>query len=752
MSNSLDIGDILRDHDALVSQGATLGVDSPSPFGEQPGMVIGAYTLLEVLGEGGFGSVWRASQIQPVKREVALKILKAGMDSREVIARFEQERHALAVMDHPNIARVLDAGATPSGRPYFVMELVRGVMITQFCDERKLNTTERLRLFTEVCQAVQHAHQKGIIHRDLKPTNILVSDHEGRHQVKVIDFGIAKATGTEKLSDLTIVTQINRLIGTPAYMSPEQLTGAQDVDSRTDIYSLGIVLYELLTGRTPFEPAELAAAGRDGMMRVLLEKPAPKPSTRIKTLEATVLLTIAEARQTRPSEFLRLLRGDLDLIIMKALEKERDRRYDAANALSADVERYLQRQPVLARAPSASYVLRQFARRNRVAFIGATAVLLSLLIGIVASTTLFLRERDARAQAETEVRKSKQVSRFLQDMLASAGVSKALGRDATMMREVLDQTAARIGHELADQPEVEAELRGAISGAYGDIDEYVKAEEHQRRCLELYRIQFAGRDDAILANTIIDYAATLEKLGRFKEVVPLANEGIAMLERVLGPDHADTGDALSELSWALMKTGRSKEALLPAERAVKIWERDPTDTRLKEAPKTLACVFMNLRRGAEAEAMYRRELAALQKQHGPKHPDITLCMVNFGMQLVNNGKFDEAEQVLTESIRQGREFHGDRNPNEDHALARLAIIAARKGDEELQLKHLRDGVTVARRVYPKGHGYRREPLNALIKALETQVKKYAALPAEATKLEARRKELADAQQALKDEK
>ncbi|MBL9130087.1 MAG: serine/threonine protein kinase, partial [Verrucomicrobiaceae bacterium] len=725
MATSLDIGGILRDHDALVSQGATtIGVEAPVAMGEHEGMVIGAFTLKECLGQGGFGAVWLAEQSAPVRRQVALKILKLGMDTREVIARFEQERQALAVMDHPNIARVLDAGSTPSGRPFFVMELVRGVMITQFCDERKLSATERLRLFIEVCHAVQHAHQKGIIHRDLKPANILVTEHEGRAQVKVIDFGIAKATGAEKLTDLTIVTQIHRLIGTPAYMSPEQITGAQDVDTRTDIYSLGVVLYELLTGRTPFEPDELAAAGREGMMRVLLEKPAPKPSTRIRTMEATVLQSIAEARQTRPAEFMRLMRGDLDWIIMKALEKERDRRYDAANALCADVERYLAHQPVLARAPGAMYVMTQFARRNRVAVTGAAAVLLALLAGLIASTVLFLRERDALAKADAELSKSKQVSRFLQDMLASAGVSKALGRDATMMREVLDQTAERIGHELADQPEVEAELRGAISGAYSDIDEYVKAEEHSRRCLELYRAQYADRDDAVLANAIIDHAGCLEKLGRFKDVIPLTQEGIAMLERVLGPEHPDTGDALSELGWSLMKTGRAKEALEPSERAVKIWERDPTDTRLKEAPKTLACVFMHLKRGADSEAMYRRELAALQKQHGPEHPDIVLCLDNFGMQLVNNGTLDEAETVRTESVRQGHKFFGDRNPNEDHALARLATIAARRGDEELQLKHLRDGVAVARRVYPKGHGYRREPLNALIKALEAQVKKY----------------------------
>lgn len=717
---------MIRDHDALVSGGGSASDEVLLQTGEKVGDVIDRYTLMECVGQGGFGAVWRADQSVPVRRQVALKILKMGMDTREVIARFEQERQALAVMDHPNIARVLDAGATPSGRPYFVMELVRGMMITRYCDEKRLSASERLRLFMEVCLAVQHAHQKGIIHRDLKPTNILVSEHDGHPQVKVIDFGIAKATGGEKLTDMTIVTRMHRLIGTPAYMSPEQIAGTLDVDTRTDIYSLGVVLYELLTGRTPFDAGELMAAGRESMMRLLAEKPAPRPSTRIRTQNMETLRHLAETRQVRPDEFVRLLRGDLDVIVMKALAKERDRRYDAANALRADVERYLRQEPVLARAPSTWYVMRQFARRNRAAVTGAAAVLVALLFGLGVSTYLLLRERDARAVADAEVGKSRQVSRFLQDMLASAGVSKALGRDATMMREVLDQTAERIGRELADQPEVEADLRSAIGGAYEDVDEYVQAEIHLRRALELRRAQFSGRDDMRLAREIINYAGSLERLGRFRDVVPLAQEGIAMLERLVGPEHPETADARSELAWALMKSGRAKEGLEPAERAMKVWERDPLDSRLKDIPKTLAAVFMHLKRGAESEALHRRQLEALQKQHGPEHPEIVLCLGNFGMMLVNNGKYEEAEKVLTESVRQGRKFFGDRNPTEDHVLVRLAIIAGREGDEELQLKLLRDGVAVSRRVYPKGHGYRKEPLTNLIDTLKKQAEAYAA--------------------------
>jgi serine/threonine protein kinase/Tfp pilus assembly protein PilF len=738
----LDIGAMIREHDALVSKAETASDAEGSAQSEHAGMRFGSYTLLECIGEGGFGAVWRAQQNAPVKRQVALKILKAGMDTREVIARFEQERQALAVMDDPNIARVLDAGATPGGRPFFVMELVRGLAITRFCDEKKLSTRERLQLFMEVCLAVQHAHQKGIIHRDLKPTNLLVSEHEGRAQVKVIDFGIAKATG-EALTDLTIVTQLHRLIGTPAYMSPEQITGAQDVDTRSDIYSLGVVLYELLTGRTPFEPKDLLAAGREGMMQMLRERPAPKPSTRLKTLDAAALQGLAANRQTGTPEFIRLLRGDLDAIVMKALEKERDRRYDAANALRADVERFLKNEPVLARAPSAAYVLRQFARRNRAAVLGVAAVLLAILVGLATSTYLFFRERAARAVADAEVAKSRQVSRFLEDTLASAGVSKSLGRDATMMREVLDNTAERIGRELAGQPEVEAELRGAIGGAYQDIDEYSKANEHLGRALELRRRQFAGRDDVVLAKAIVDYAASLEKLGQFAKVVPIAREGIAMLERTVGPEHPETADALSELAWSLMKSGHAAEAHEPAQRAMKVWERTPDDDRLSEVPKTLACILMHLKKGAESEAIYRRAVEAVRRHHGPEHPQLVVELDNFGMQLVNNGKFDEAEQILNECLSQGRKFYGDRNPYADHALARLAVIAARRGDEEKQLELLREGVAAARRVFANDHPYRKEALNQLVKALQTQAEKFekSTVPGDTEKAQARREEL-----------
>ncbi len=366
---------------------------------EKPGDVIGAYKLLQKIGEGGCGTVYMAEQEEPVRRRVALKVIKLGMDTREVIARFEAERQALAMMDHPNIARVLEAGATDAGRPYFAMELVRGVPITRYCDEQALSTAQRLQLFVQVCHAVQHAHQKGVVHRDLKPSNILVTLHDGAPVPKVIDFGIAKAT-QGRLTDNTVFTAFEQFIGTPAYMSPEQaeLSGL-DVDTRSDLYSLGVLLYELLTGRTPFDSKELLAVGLDEMRRHIREVEPPRPSTRLITLEKSLLTSAAQHRHTDAPKLINLLRGDLDWVVMRCLEKDRTRRYETATSLAQDLQRHLANEPVLARPPSAGYRLRKAARRHRLAFVAGGAVLIALLLGLGLSAWSFGREREARLHA-----------------------------------------------------------------------------------------------------------------------------------------------------------------------------------------------------------------------------------------------------------------------------------------------------------------------------------------------------------------
>jgi WD40 repeat protein/serine/threonine protein kinase len=413
---------LLREHEHL---GSFLESPAPAPaqlvtvddpIAERPGTVIGPYKLLEQIGEGGFGVVFMAEQTQPVRRKVALKVLKPGMDTRQVVARFEAERQALALMDHPNIAHVFDGGETASGRPYFVMELVRGIPITEFCDQNRLSVRERLELFVNVCQAVQHAHQKGIIHRDLKPSNIMVTLHDDKAVVKVIDFGIAKALG-QRLTDQTLFTGFAQLLGTPLYMSPEQAQmSGLDVDTRSDIYSLGVLLYELLTGTTPLDQEGLSQVGFDELRRLIREEEPPKPSTRISTLgQAGAMVSVN--RRSDPRRLSQLFRGELDWIVLKALEKDRNRRYETAGALAADVLRYLHDEPVLACPPSAWYRFRKFARRNKLVLMTASAVVFAVLLtvaGLAASTMVIAREQQATKNAlQAEIRAKEEVKHAL---------------------------------------------------------------------------------------------------------------------------------------------------------------------------------------------------------------------------------------------------------------------------------------------------------------------------------------------------
>jgi serine/threonine protein kinase len=365
---------------------------------EAVGSTIGPYELLRKLGEGGCGAVYMAEQQEPVHRRVALKVIKLGMDTKSVIARFGAERHALALMDHPSIARVLDAGATDSGRPYFVMELVQGEKITDFCDTNRLDMRQRLELFAQVCRAIQHAHQKGVIHRDIKPSNVLVHWHEGAPLPKVIDFGIAKAAASGLTSDV-VTTTFSQFLGTPAYMSPEQAQmSVMDVDTRSDIYSLGVLLYELLTGKTPFDQKELLSSGIDEMRHTLRERDPLRPSTRMDALSDEELNTTAQQRRLEPQKLRSDLRGDLDWIVMKALEKDRNRRYQTANGVAADVQRYLDNEPIAARPPTQFYLLQKMVRRNKIAFVAGTAVAVALVSGFGFSTCMYFRESAARKE------------------------------------------------------------------------------------------------------------------------------------------------------------------------------------------------------------------------------------------------------------------------------------------------------------------------------------------------------------------
>ncbi len=415
------------------------------------GGTVGRYKLLQKIGEGGWGIVYMAEQTEPVRRKVALKIIKPGMDSRQVLARFEAERQALAMMDHPNIARVLDAGATEHGRPYFVMELVRGIRITDYCDKNRLTMPERLELFIQVCQAVQHAHQKGIIHRDIKPSNILVTSDDGRVLPKVIDFGVAKATADIQLTDKTLFTRFEMFVGTPAYMSPEQAEfSAQGVDTRTDIYALGVLLYELLTGQTPFDGQTLISSGVDAMRRTIREQEPQKPSTRLRLLDGKTVQAVAAQRKSERGHLVAAVKGDLDWIVLKALEKDRTRRYETANGLAMDVQRCLNSEPVSARPPSTVYVLSKWARRHRAAFLGAAAVFAVLVLGVIVSTWLAVRAMRAE-DIQRELRAKSDAERVAADAARNEALARAYAADMKAVSVALTEGNSGQANALLDR-------------------------------------------------------------------------------------------------------------------------------------------------------------------------------------------------------------------------------------------------------------------------------------------------------------
>jgi serine/threonine protein kinase/tetratricopeptide (TPR) repeat protein len=597
--------------------------------GEAPGALIGAYKLLEQIGEGGMGTVWMAQQTEPVRRLVAVKLIKAGMDSRQVIARFEAERQALALMDHQNIARVLDAGTDSTGRPYFVMELVRGVPITRYCDEHRLTPRQRLELFVPVCQAVQHAHQKGVIHRDLKPSNVLVALYDGEPVPKIIDFGVAKAAG-QRLTEKTLVTGFGAIVGTLEYMSPEQAEVNQlDIDTRSDIYSLGVLLYELLTGTTPFCRKELTQAGMLEMLRVIREQEPSKPSTKLSTAEG--LPTLAANRGTEPAKLTKLLRGELDWIVMKALEKERKRRYETANGFAMDVERYLADEPVLACPPSVGYRLRKFARRNRGPVVAAALVAATLLAGVI-GTTLGLVRAEQRALGERQAKES--AEKRLAQIEEGIGILGSIFENLDPMAEEkegrplrailgdrLDQAAAALEGEAVGDPLVVARLQDRLGQTYLGLVQGARAEALFTKA-RATRQALLGADAPLTLDSAHNLARAYAAAGKREEAIRLFEEVRDARVRVLGADHLQTLATLNDLAVQYSYTGKPAEAVSLLERV-----RDGRVRQLGEDhDQTLATLgklagaYLAAERRAEAVALAEKVWDARVKKHGEDHP------------------------------------------------------------------------------------------------------------------------------------
>jgi serine/threonine protein kinase/tetratricopeptide (TPR) repeat protein len=654
-------------------RGAASFLESPAPSvgrtigagaSEGPGTIIGPYKLLEQIGEGGFGVVFMAEQTEPVRRKVALKILKPGMDTRQVIARFEAERQALAIMDHPNIAKVFDGGATAFGRPYFVMELVKGVPITEFCDQNQLTPRQRLELFIPVCQAVQHAHQKGIVHRDLKPSNVLVTMHDTVPVVKVIDFGVAKALG-QALTDKTLFTGFAQMIGSPLYMSPEQAgQSGLDIDTRSDIYALGVLLYELLTGTTPFSKEHFQTAAYDEIRRIIREEEPPKPSTRLAQ-SSTTLPAISGRRQTEPEKLTKILRGELDWIVMKALEKDRNRRYETANGLALDVQRYLADEPLEACPPSAIYRFRKFARRNKTTLLAGSLIVVALLIGTVVSAWQAIRaewslletERQ-RALAESNFKQAQRQQVLAEASYKQAEQQRALAESSYQQaRRAVDELFVHIGDDVAlNQPEFQplrAELLKAALRYYQEFIDTWKDEPAKR---------------AEIAASYRQVADLTQKIGAQPQAESAYQKALVLQQKVTDEEGNNKRSADLARTWRML--GRSQQSAGKYADATHSY-----DESLR--------IYRELEKKEPAEAQYQDGIAVL--------------LDDVGYLASERGQLDEAIKFHQQSVEIHERLVKDQ-PGDDQLRVRLAVsygnlglrlTDARRYDEALVVHHKR---------------------------------------------------------------
>jgi non-specific serine/threonine protein kinase/serine/threonine-protein kinase len=681
-------------HDSRVADHAQ------TPGIESAGVRVGPYKLVRSIGEGGMGSVWLAEQLEPIRRNVALKIIKAGMDSAQVTARFDAERQALAMMDHANIARVYDGGSTDIGRPFFVMEFVDGTPITKFCDEHRLDPRQRLELFNQVCLAIQHAHQKGIIHRDIKPSNVLVARADNRSAVKVIDFGIAKATG-QQLTERTLVTEFGAVVGTLEYMSPEQAgLNDLDIDTRSDIYSMGVLLYELLTGTTPLNRQSLPRKGFAELLRLIREEEPPKPSTRLNSSTET-LVNISVARRTEPSRLTKLVRGDLDWIVMKAIDKDRTRRYDSANALARDIERYLNHEPVEACPPSAGYRLGKFVRRHRTAVVGAAACLLILGAGIAGSTWQAIRATAAESQmsaakkqsdadrdraisaeqaaserladaiqqkeraekaekktAEKAVTITAMNDYLLHDLLDQASTANQPFLGAQVERnpnvtvaELLDRAAKAIAGKFTGQPDTEATIRMTLGNTYSGLGKFAPAQEQLERAVAIRTAHYGPTHPETLVCKH-NLAQVYSLSGKSDQATALYDELLASKDGTGPADPLGMMAAKNNLALLCLRKGdlRRAESLFKEVLGELLGKVGGKDSRTLTCRSNLVMVYHGQKRFNEALAELKDVVALLEATQGVDHPNTLSSKNNLAVLYRVLGKLDEAEGLYKEVI------------------------------------------------------------------------------------------------------
>jgi len=685
-----------RDAESLLARATMDAATLDDPPDELEAKVIGHYHLLQKIGEGGMGEVWLAEQKEPVRRRVALKLVKAGMNTREVIGRFESERQALALMEHPAIAKVYDAGSTSEGAPYFVMEYVAGVPITEYCDNHRLSIKERLELFMQVCEGVRHAHQKAVIHRDLKPSNILVAEVDGKAAPKIIDFGVAKAL-SQKLAAHTIFTRVGSLVGTPEYMSPEQaLSSGEDVDTRTDVYSLGIIFYELLAGAPPIELRKVAL---DEYLRRLREEDPLKPSTKIRTGEPATSAELARKRQTDPTTLVKLIGGDLDSIALKALEKDRSRRYGSASDFAADIARYLKHEAVSAVPPSAAYRARKFASRHR----WGLATTCAFVAVLTAASAISIRQ-SIRANREAAVADA--VNDFLRnDVLAQASAntqaSPSTKPDPDLkVRTALDRAAAAISGKFDKHPEVEAAIRDTIGEAYLDLGLYPEARTQLQRASELH-IRVRGPEASETLQDANGLGLVALRQAKYLEAESLLSRTVDAERRTLGSEDRHTLLSMNNLGLVYQAEAKYPQAQALFEQLVQSWRRlqGPEDHYTLMAMTNLGSVYEFQGKYSQAESVTKQALEIQRRVLGPEHPGTLLNSNNLGIIYNDEGKYQQAAELLRQTLEIQRRVLGSDHLDTLNCMINLAISYASEGKyadaEELQ----RETLEIERRVF-----------------------------------------------------